>query len=300
MPKYNQSLTAAGISLLGRAAGGEKITYTRLVLGDGELLPDQSIIGMEAVIHPRASVSISQCRLRSDGMVLVSGKYTNKNEETGFYYRELGLYAKGEDNQEILYCYGNSGDHCEWIEPAGSQKIHEKDIAILTAVGSATNITAYIDENSVVTLGQFEDYIQDVANAVSKAEQALETAQDVQSELTTGDSLQNIRNDIADLKEAMAGSEDSPGVQEEIETLKQAIAGVGDNPGIQAEIEAIKEELQGTSETGGGLKDSVQDIQTELNADTTGIKARITALETAYSNVTARLNALGIAEETAF
>ena len=81
-------------------------------------------------------------------------------DNDGFYYRELGLYADDpdEDVGEVLYCYGNCGDLAEWIPPTGGATIVEKTIDIVTAIGTATNVTAYIPADAYATKEDYENY----------------------------------------------------------------------------------------------------------------------------------------------
>lgn len=143
-------ITKAGLQVLAKGEAGQQIRYTRLVLGDGAL-EGKSIPDLPGVINPRVTVSISACRVLEGGMVSVSGIFSNGDLDTGFYYRELGLYAQDPDLGEVLYSYGNAGELAEWIPPTGSLTVVEKNIAVITKIGSATNISAYIPDEIYAT-----------------------------------------------------------------------------------------------------------------------------------------------------
>ena len=83
----------------------------------------------------------------------------------------------------MLYCYGNCGDLAEWIPPTGGATIVEKTIDIVTAIGTATNVTAYIPADAYATKEDYETYkaialaAQAIANeAIEIARQAVQTA----------------------------------------------------------------------------------------------------------------------------
>lgn len=93
-------------------------------------------------------------------------------------YRELGLYAEDPDPEvgEVLYCYGNCGDLAEWIPPSGGATIVEKTIDIVTAIGTATNVTAYIPADAYATKEDYETYKAIALGAQATAEEALALA----------------------------------------------------------------------------------------------------------------------------
>lgn len=181
----NNDITAAGLIVLAKGAAGQKITYTKIVLGDGYLEEGQTPRTLTSVVSPKATVNITKLKVNTDGTVAVGGIFTNDQTSDGFFYRELGLYAEDPDPEvgEVLYCYGNCGDLAEWIPPSGGSTIVEKTIDIVTAIGTATNVTAYIPADAYATKEDYENYkkialaAQDTANkAIALAEQAVAIA----------------------------------------------------------------------------------------------------------------------------
>ena len=182
----NNDITAAGLLVLAKGVAGQQINYTKIVLGDGYLEEGQTPRSLTGVVSPKATIDITKCVVNGDGTVAVGGVFTNDQTNDGFYYRELGLYADDpdEDVGEVLYCYGNCGDLAEWIPPTGGATIVEKTIDIVTAIGTATNVTAYIPADAYATKEDYENYkaialaAQATANqAIALAQQAVEIAQ---------------------------------------------------------------------------------------------------------------------------
>ena len=88
----------------------------------------------------------------SESQATVTGVFNNSQTQTGFYYRELGLFAKDPaTGAEILFCYGNAEDQAEWISPAGEGSVIEKEVHIVTLVGNATNVTATLKSGIYIT-----------------------------------------------------------------------------------------------------------------------------------------------------
>ena len=174
----NNDITAAGLIVLAKGAAGEKINYTRIVLGDGYLEEGQTPRSLTDVVSPKASIDITKLKVNTDGTVAVGGVFTNDQTNEGFFYRELGLYAEDPDPNvgEVLYCYGNCGDLAEWIPPTGGATIVEKTIDIVTVIGTATNVTAYIPADAYATKQDYENYKAIALGAQATANEAIDLA----------------------------------------------------------------------------------------------------------------------------
>lgn len=181
----NNDITAAGLIVLAKGSAGEQIKYTRIVLGDGYLEEGQTPRSLTDVVSPKAAIDITKLKVNADGTVAVGGVFSNDQTSDGFYYRELGLYAEDPDPDvgEVLYCYGNCGDLAEWIPPTGGSTIVEKTIDIVTVIGTASKVTAYIPADAYATKEDYETYkaialaAQETANrAISLSEQAVAIA----------------------------------------------------------------------------------------------------------------------------
>ena len=172
---YND-ITVEGLALVAKGATGNPIKYTRIVLGDGYLSKEQTPRYLSAVVSPRVSIEITKLKVNNDGSAVIGGIFSNKDLNDGFYYRELGLYAEDEEYGEVLYCYGNCGDNAEWIPPTGGATIVEKTIDIVTMIGTAQNVTAYIRSSASATKEDFEYYKSFVVNAQNTAIDAVTIA----------------------------------------------------------------------------------------------------------------------------
>lgn len=139
-------LTNRGKTLLSKAQTGVTLQYTRIALGDGRL-GTGSILELNALRNEVKSLNITNIRVLGGGRVVASAALRKEDVPTGFYFREIGLFANDPDIGEILYCYGNAGDLAEYIPSASDSDVIEKSIDIQTVVGNASNVTAVIDSS---------------------------------------------------------------------------------------------------------------------------------------------------------
>ncbi|MDO0876766.1 tail fiber protein [Anoxybacillus gonensis] len=141
-------MTNRGRILQTKAQTGVQLTFTRIALGDGSL-SGQSILELNQLINEKKSVSITKLKTQPDGKAVVGAVLSNQDITTGFYWREIGVFAQDPDIGEILYCYGNAGSAAEYIPAGGGSDIIEKNIDIITIVGNASNVSATINQSLV-------------------------------------------------------------------------------------------------------------------------------------------------------
>ncbi|MFT5873855.1 MAG: hypothetical protein ACI8WT_002807 [Clostridium sp.] len=141
-------LTNKGRNLLIKGQIGTVINYTRIGIGDGEL-SGSSVLELNALKHEVKTLEITKLKALTGGRFVVGSTFTNDDVTSGFYYRELGLFAQDPDLGEILYCYGNAGTLAEYITTGGGADLIEKAIDIEIIVGNASSVTATIDSSLV-------------------------------------------------------------------------------------------------------------------------------------------------------
>ena len=155
----HSDITEAGLAVLSKGVAGKEIKFTRIVMGDGYMPDGKTPRTMSAVVSPKASIDITSIDIHGNNTVTVGGVFNNAQEDIGFYYRELALYALDPDPDagEVLYCYGNAGDYAEWIPPTGGVSVIEKTIDVCTVIGAAKNVTAYLSTSACATKADLEN-----------------------------------------------------------------------------------------------------------------------------------------------
>lgn len=141
-------LTNKGRALQTKAQTGAQLHYTRVAIGDGSL-NGQSILDLNALISQKKTMPVSKLRILTEGKAVVGSVLSNQDLTTGFYFRELGVFAQDPDLGEVLYCYANAGANAEYIPAAGGSDIIEKFIDAVVIIGNAANVTATIDESLI-------------------------------------------------------------------------------------------------------------------------------------------------------
>jgi hypothetical protein len=157
------TMTNKGRALQAKAQIGAQLHFTRIAVGDGNL-SGQSTVDMIALISEKKSLAITKLKILTGGKAVVGSILNNGDIATGFYFREIGVFAQDPDVGEILYCYGNAGATAGYIPAGGGPDVYEKHIDLVTLIGSAANISATIDNSLVyVSVADFEDKFDSVS-----------------------------------------------------------------------------------------------------------------------------------------
>lgn len=136
------SLTDRGKSLLMRAIGGEQITFTRFKVGSGTLPSGSTGDELNDLIHPVLAFSITDMDDTQEGLIALTGEFDNESVTEDFTWRELGIFAKGEDNDEILYAYANDGADASVVRQLNTDVLTIQTVTMIIAIGEAENVTA--------------------------------------------------------------------------------------------------------------------------------------------------------------
>ena len=154
------TITDAGRGAIAAAVAGQKMTFTRFGIGDGELAETETAAGKTALTSEILSLDIAEFTDNGDGTITVGGFFTSADIERAFFYRELGLYATIGDNAEpVLIVYGNAGTDAEYITEATNEQsgeFAEKGIRLRIEINAA-NVTATIDPAVLATRKYVDD-----------------------------------------------------------------------------------------------------------------------------------------------
>ena len=181
MAKFNGFiLTEKGRELLAKGLAGETITFTKMAIGDGTSLTSER--ERTTLVNQITTLPILNINTKRNGTCEINAFLTNKSVTTGFYIKELGIFAHGNDNVEILYAY-NISTSPDFVPPFSANNVVEIEYIDTIIVDQVANVTAvidpsityitkkYADENYLVSsrlaeiLGlQFGGNIQDIGN----------------------------------------------------------------------------------------------------------------------------------------
>ena len=175
-------LTEKGRELLAKGLAGETITFTKMAIGDGTTATSER--EMTALVNQITTLQLLNVDTKGNGTCEINALLTNKSVTTGFYIRELGIFAHGNDNVEILYAY-NTSANADYLPPFSANNVVEIEYMDTIIVDQVENITATIDpavsyitkkyaEDNFLTLKdkmkmlglEFGGNIQDVGNKI--------------------------------------------------------------------------------------------------------------------------------------
>lgn len=207
MSNYNKIIpTLAGSNLLVESIKSKKpLIFTRIALGDGTLTESESIESLTALKHPMAQNSVQSINSRGNGEIDVVATISNASVVSGFYARELGVFAKvGDTGTEKLFAYTNAGAQASYT-PAGTS-LDEKLITVTFYIGNDVNVKINLNSQLYITQAALDAH-DSATNAhleafnkkldISSSQYAKSVAKHNQGiQVTKGDNSQEIINFI--------------------------------------------------------------------------------------------------------
>ena len=153
-------LTQQGNQMIIRSTSGresDQLIVTKAILGDGNLT--SSIERMTNIVSPKLNVSLTNMSNGENGTRVFKFEFDNKTVNTGFYWREVGVYAKnGQSGEEKLIAYSNASGLTSYI-PDKNSPIPMQSLQVAIAVGDSTNVAAQIDLGVSVSRADVETLI---------------------------------------------------------------------------------------------------------------------------------------------
>ena len=154
------SLTVQGNKMILRASTGktdDRLIITKAVIGDGQLTA--SIDSLTEIVSKKLEIGLSQIKEVANGQMQLQFNFDNRNVANGFYWREVGLYAKnGDSGEEKLIGYSNAKGLTSYI-PDKTNVIPMQRLVIALGVGDNPNVKGEVDFSSAITLEQLEEAI---------------------------------------------------------------------------------------------------------------------------------------------
>ena len=186
MSNYNKIVTTlAGSNMLVESINQKMpLIFTRVALGDGTVSDNESIELLTDLKHKICDNGVESVKKKGNGEIDVVATISNSRLTTGFYARELGVFAKvGENGIEKLFAYTNAGSQASYTTAGTS--LDEKLITITFYVGNAENVTInlnsqmYVTKDMLDTLkgaveGKVDTYKSDTDNKIAASKSTIE------------------------------------------------------------------------------------------------------------------------------
>lgn len=172
----NNAITDNGRVLLSHVQMGAVFTPTKIVMGSGNLPSGTTVRTITDIVTPEQTLTISKKKRGNDGTVAIGGVYSNQGVTSGFYFRELGLYAKavypdGREVEEVLYSYGNAGSTADYMPAYTSGQPVEREIDLVVYIGNDTDVDLTVGSGVYVTVQQLEEALKDAGGGLVVIEQ---------------------------------------------------------------------------------------------------------------------------------
>lgn len=155
------SLTLQGNKMILKSATGrvdDRLIITKAVIGDGQLT--KSIDSLTSLVNPKLEIGLSNIKEVTNGQIQLQFNFDNKKVETGFYWREVGIYGKtGDSGQEKLIGYSNASGLTSYI-PDKTNAIPMQRLLIALGVGDNPNVKGMLDLSTAVTREQLDESIK--------------------------------------------------------------------------------------------------------------------------------------------
>jgi|GEM_PF-4313062 len=167
---YDNNVTDVGRLLLGDVQMGASFVPTKIVIGKGYLPQGKTTRTMTDVADVVKELALNKATKNPDGDAIFGAIFSNEDIQEAFYYRELGLYAKGvyynqsggveRETAEVLYSYGNAGENAELIPAYSTGSVVERQLDLLVYIGNDTEVKLEIETGLYVTIPVFNDTVE--------------------------------------------------------------------------------------------------------------------------------------------
>ena len=165
-------LTKKGEQLQAKINGNlsETLTFTKAKLGSGSITSNDEIRFLTDVKEEWGTANVTSCKIQGDekNIVAIEVQFSNAELRENKIFREIGIYEKGNEEEEILYAYANAGDKYDYI-PLMKDSPHSFVIVIYFNITSGTKVDANIDLHSYITLQEFNEGMSKKVNKTDYA-----------------------------------------------------------------------------------------------------------------------------------
>lgn len=271
MPSFDKlKFTSNGLNLQAGAQAGNELVFSKIKLGKGNTSGD--VNSMTDLVKPVLEANIITGTLANNSYT-VQANITNNGLGEGFYWTEIGLYAKDGKGNDVLYAYSSTTEGTDYI-PAMSESAYMKRVKIAIVVANATNITFVKDGETYIDTLTFNEQIDSIKASLSDINSRLE-------DCATTDDLDKVRQDL---------TEEIGEVSKTLENLEKEVgeqlASIRDNYATTTSVNEKEETL-------GRQISEVSTAVTDLSTET---KESVKTINNDISNIKSGIGSNSIAE----
>lgn len=138
-------LTNKGRELLTKAIAGETLTFTKIGFGDGLCEGDKKEV--TELVGLKNTFPINQIKRVSNEQIVLKTIISNKDLETGYHIKEIGIYGICDNKEEVLYAY-NSAIEADYLPAFNENNLIELEYQNYILIDQAKKVTAVIDASA--------------------------------------------------------------------------------------------------------------------------------------------------------
>ena len=299
MSQYNKTvLTRAGLELAKRAnAGQAKFGITRAVTSADDW-SHKTVQDLEEVttipnIMQQGTIMDTDEVESNNSVIGVSLCFTNKNLNTGYQIRIIGLYVK-EEGQENDFLYAvTTAITPEYMPSFADKVLYKFNMQMYLVIGKAQAVNVVINEGTAVTRTQFDKYKVEVTENLKELENThKEDMSHVAKSASVNGGAEILPNEAGKLELVVPDPDLSKYVS--LEQLGELLKAKADTSTVNAQIADAK----------NTIKFNVDNLQSAINAkanasDVYTKKQVNDAFSTRDSNITNAVSLANQAQETA-
>ena len=303
---YDNNVTDVGRLLLGDVQMGASFVPTKIVIGKGYLPQGKTTRTMTDVADVVKELALNKATKNPDGDAIFGAIFSNEDIQEAFYYRELGLYAKGvyynpsggveRETAEVLYSYGNAGENAELIPAYSTGSVVERQLDLLVYIGNDTEVNLEIETGLYVTIPVFNETVERLEKDIEEVRYIVDSTTAKKYEWAMENGTLSLDEVDGDTKINIADKETLDAVKEKVNLIHT------NTEGLSGKIGQTND--SGGSEAAGSvfakLNKIIGDIAAHVKQWTAERAAKLDQLDTINENAqTASTKATELVEDVA-
>ena len=153
------TITDNGRALIANALGNNKqITFTRMVTSSKVYSDTTDISKLINIDEIKQTVNLS--RVSQEGTkVRLNAIFTNASVSTAYKIETIGMYAKIDSGNEILYSVTRAAE-ADTMPATNGINLATVEIDLITEINNSNGATMQINPSTLVTLSTLQDYVK--------------------------------------------------------------------------------------------------------------------------------------------
>ena len=151
-------LTQKGRALQAKVEAGATLNFTKMKTGSGVIPAGQQLESLNDLVAPEQNLGIASTTTTEDGYCQISSVISNAGLETGYYAKELGIFATDPNLGEILYAI-TTDSAADYFPAEGGATVVSQEFSVFVAISNASTVTVQIDSTALATVGYVQTAI---------------------------------------------------------------------------------------------------------------------------------------------